>query len=173
MRLRANYPYTIRRPLHRHSCKISAKPWCCHGSPVTALALLCLVLHPESQQPISENKGTPEIRNSEKNNTRWISWNPLPIYFGPTENWLVLTESPVLADTNWLMRPFSWQKRWCLSDFTVLMCSRSTVDKTQRRREKNYKRQTDGFMRWLHSTLTGLTVKYQSINKKDNCLHLR
>lgn len=81
MRLRANYPYTIRRTLHRHSCKISANPWCCHGSPVTALALLCLVLHPESQQPISENKGTPGIRNSEKNNTRWIQWKPLPIYF--------------------------------------------------------------------------------------------
>lgn len=42
-------------------------------------------------------------------------------------NWL--TESPVLADTNWLMRLLSWQKRWCLSAFTVLICSRSTVDK--------------------------------------------
>ncbi|TNN73070.1 hypothetical protein EYF80_016740 [Liparis tanakae] len=45
---------------------------------------------------------------------------------------LVPTESPVLADTNWLTMLFSWQKRWCLSAFTVLMCSMSTVDETQR-----------------------------------------
>lgn len=51
------------------------------------------------------------------------------IYFIYTFCCFLLTESPVLADTNWLMIPFSWQKRWCLSAFTVLMCSRSTVDK--------------------------------------------
>lgn len=44
----------------------------------------------------------------------------------------LLTESPVLADTKWLLRLFSWQNRWCLSAFTVRICSKSTKNKLKK-----------------------------------------
>lgn len=44
----------------------------------------------------------------------------------------LLTESPVLADTKWLLKLLSWQNRWCLSAFTVRMCSKSTKKKLKK-----------------------------------------
>ena len=50
----------------------------------------------------------------------------LPIKFKFKEKLLLLTESPVFAETKWLDMPRSWANFWCLSTFTVLICSKST-----------------------------------------------
>lgn len=68
-------------------------------SPGTALFLLCLALHQESRQPLSENKGTPGERDNKKNKTRLDLLKSL-CTTRLLINQLVLTESPVLADTN-------------------------------------------------------------------------
>lgn len=96
-----------------------------HVLPAIALFLLCLALYPESQQPLSESTDKP-------GGEQWKVTKSVYILHFQFLNRPTRTESPVFAETNWLRRPFSWQNRWCLSAFTVLMCSRSTVDERQR-----------------------------------------
>lgn len=96
-----------------------------HVLPAIALFLLCLALYRESQQPLSESTDKP-------GGEQWKVIKSFHIFQFQFLNGPTRTESPVFAETNWLRRPFSWQNRWCLSAFTVLMCSRSTVDERQR-----------------------------------------
>ncbi len=55
--------------------KLFERTWCHCGSPGTALFLLCLALHQESQQPLSENKGTPGERDNKRKGQATCNWS--------------------------------------------------------------------------------------------------
>lgn len=160
-----------KRQLLRHFGEMWEKDH--YGSPGTALFLLCLALHQESQQPLSGNKGTPGGRDNKKNRTRYVLWKSLCtprcycdlLKSSGTDRVPRLGRYELADEAVLLAEPLVFVSLHCPHVLQV-DCGPNTAWRHVRKRTK------DRFMRWLHSTRAGLTVTYLNINRKDNCLHL-